>query len=121
MLKNYKLIHFFVAKFFIVWQLFNMKQLKLKTRVKLTISLKQVFKLKRSSKILQFKQKYVGLTDDDILNLFVGLMNLIKNSATERAELYYRNKINLISNEINKKTLKLVKLEAELKQLKNKV
>lgn len=99
-----------------------MKKLKLKEKLNYAIINKQVFKFLSVAKILKFTKKYNGLSDEDVINLFVGLMNLVKNIASEKAEIYYRNKLNSFSREISLKSQKVIRLEAELKNLKkNKI
>ncbi len=99
-----------------------MKKLKSKTKFNKVIINKKVYKFLNLAKVLKFTKKYNGLTDEDVVNLFVGLMNLVKNMASEKAENFYRAKLNSISREISIKSQKLVRLEAELKNLKkNKI
>lgn len=99
-----------------------MKKLKLKIKLKKVIIKKQIYKFLSFAKVLKFTKKYNGLRDEDVINLFVGLMNLVKNLASEKAEIYYRNKLNNFSREISVKSQKVLRLEAELKNLKkNKI
>ena len=99
-----------------------MKKLKLKFKFNSVKIKKQVFKFMPSAKVLKFTKKYGGLSDEDVINLFVVLMNLVKNMASERAENFYRSKINNYNKEISIKSQKLIRLETELKNLKkNKI
>lgn len=98
-----------------------MKALKNKIKIKNVIIDKRVFKFFPSAKVLKFEKKHGGLSDEDVLNLFVGLMNLVKNMATQKAENFYRDKINNCNKEINIKSQKLIKLQSEIKNLKNKI
>lgn len=95
----------------------------IKSVVKLnkTIIKKQIFKFFSSAKILKMKKQPMDiLSDEDIKNLFVGLLNLVKNNALKKAELIYKNEINYYQELLNLNLSKVVKLEKEVKSLKQK-
>lgn len=77
---------------------------------------KQVYRLCNIAKIVNFKPNS-GLTDDDINSLFLGLVNLVKNTTTTKVENYYRKEINYYLTELDNYALKVVKLENEVKRL----
>lgn len=82
---------------------------------------KQIYKLISQAKVLKFKQKNTGiLTDEDISCLFLGMLNLIKNNAFKKAEQYYKKEVDYYQGLLNINITKVVKLERELKRLKNK-
>ncbi len=77
---------------------------------------------KVKSKIIKMPAKENGcLSEDDILHLFLGLLNLVKKSARLEALSEVKEKIQMFENEnkrltnlINNKNAEIIKLKAKL-------
>ena len=52
------------------------------------------------SKIIKFYPQNV-ITDDDIINLFLGLLRMVKKQAEDRAEKKYRAKLTELSSRLS--------------------
>ena len=52
------------------------------------------------SKIIKFYPQN-AITDDDIINLFLGLLRMVKKQAEERAEKKYRTKLTELSSRLS--------------------
>lgn len=53
-------------------------------------------------RVLQFKKNLGLVTDDDIMNLFLGLVRLVKKNTEIIMQEKYLNKITKLENELNR-------------------
>jgi len=77
-----------------------MKKLKLKFKFNSVKIKKQVFKFMPSAKVLKFTKKYGGLSDEDVINLFVGLMNLVKIWQVSEQKIFIGQKLTTITKKL---------------------
>lgn len=89
-------------------------------KLKPAILYKQVFKSFVCADILKFKPKTSFLSDADINSLFFGVVNLIKTNAYKKAELKFKREVNYYQDLLNLNLSRVVKLEHEIKKLKEK-
>ena len=95
--------------------------LKSKIKYRLVVDNKKFF-IKPSPKVIKFKNKNSSvLTDDDIKYLFMGLVNLIKSNTQKNMEVKYRKELSHYQNELECNALRIVKLEDQIRKLKERV
>lgn len=70
-----------------------------------------------NSNILQFKPKNTGLTDNDINNLFLGLVKVIKKNAVEQLNKNLISECEWANNTLRKTLVSLNNKEKEIKSL----
>ena len=72
---------------------YNMKKLKMSKNIR--------GKFYLSKRILRFKNPSDIITDKDIMNLFMGFINLLQSMAEQRLEQKYSSEILRLQREIN--------------------
>ena len=80
------------------------------------------YKVSPVNKVIRFKNRNFDiLTDDDIKNLFIGLINLVKSNTQKLVERKYKQQLTLYQNQLQSTSIRVLDLESQLRKLKERV